>query len=215
MGGRAPPCAYKLIGIIMQDENKPEKEVEIETVSVDTAANSASAPATDAPADASPDATTDAPDDEQNNVAAELDALKVEFNELNDKYLRSVAELENTRRRAALDAESRARNRAMNVAKEFLPVMDAIVAAQKHTPDDAGIQSMARAMESAFAQIGIVKIDSVGQVLNPQFHNAIQVVPAPADANPAPAPNTIVSEMQAGYMFGDSVLRTAMVVVCK
>lgn len=211
MGGRAPPCAYKLIGMIMQDENKPEKEVEIETVSVDTAANSVSAPATDAPADASPDATTD----EQNNIAAELDALKVEFNELNDKYLRSVAELENTRRRAALDAESRARNRAMNVAKEFLPVMDAIVAAQKHAPDDAGIQSMARAMESAFAQIGIVKIDSVGQVLNPQFHNAIQVVPAPADANPAPAPNTIVSEMQAGYMFGDSVLRTAMVVVCK
>lgn len=211
MGGRAPPCTYKLIGIVMQDENKPEKEVEIETVSVDTAANSASAPATDAPADASPDATTD----EQNNAAAELDALKVEFNELNDKYLRSVAELENTRRRAALDAESRARNRAMNVAKEFLPVMDAIVAAQKHAPDDAGIQSMARAMESAFAQIGIVKIDSVGQVLNPQFHNAIQVVPAPADANPAPAPNTIVSEMQAGYMFGDSVLRTAMVVVCK
>lgn len=203
MGGRAPPYAYKLIGIIMQDENKPEKEVEIETVSVDTAKNSATAPATDA--------TTD----EQNNAAAELDALKVEFNELNDKYLRSVAELENTRRRAALDAESRARNRAMNVAKEFLPVMDAIVAAQKHAPDDAGIQSMARAMESAFAQIGIVKIDSVGQVLNPQFHNAIQVVPAPADANPAPAPNTIVSEMQAGYMFGDSVLRTAMVVVCK
>lgn len=195
----------------MQEEHKPEKEVEIETVSVDTAKNSATAPATDAPADASPDATTD----EQNNAAAELDALKVEFNELNDKYLRSVAELENTRRRAALDAESRARNRAMNVAKEFLPVMDAIVAAQKHAPDDAGIQSMARAMESAFAQIGIVKIDSVGQVLNPQFHNAIQVVPAPADANPAPAPNTIVSEMQAGYMFGDSVLRTAMVVVCK
>lgn len=198
MGGRAPPCAYKLIGIIMQDENKPEKEVEIETVSVDTPA---------------PDMQQ--PDNTHDDAAAELDALKVEFNELNDKYLRSVAELENTRRRAALDAESRARNRAMNVAKEFLPVMDAIVAAQKHAPDDAGIQSMARAMESAFAQIGIVKIDSVGQVLNPQFHNAIQVVPAPADANPAPAPNTIVSEMQAGYMFGDSVLRTAMVVVCK
>lgn len=198
MGGRAPPCTYKLIGIVMQDENKPEKEVEIETVSVDTPA---------------PDMQQ--PDNTHDDAAAELDALKVEFNELNDKYLRSVAELENTRRRAALDAESRARNRAMNVAKEFLPVMDAIVAAQKHAPDDAGIQSMARAMESAFAQIGIVKIDSVGQVLNPQFHNAIQVVDAPADSNPKPAPNTIMTEMQAGYMFGDSVLRTAMVVVCK
>lgn len=198
MGGRAPPCAYKLIGIIMQDENKPEKEVEIETVSVDT-------PASD----------MQQPDNTHDDAVAELDALKVEFNELNDKYLRSVAELENTRRRAALDAESRARNRAMSVAKEFLPVMDAIVAAQNIAPDDAGIQSMARAMESAFAKIGIVKIESVGQILNPQFHNAIQVVDAPADSNPRPAPNTIMTEMQAGYMYGDSVLRTAMVVVCK
>lgn len=198
MGGRAPPCAYKLIGIIMQDENKPEKEVEIETVSVDT-----------------PTPDMQQPDNTHDDAVAELDALKVEFNELNDKYLRSVAELENTRRRAALDAESRARNRAMSVAKEFLPVMDAIVAAQNIAPDDAGIQSMARAMESAFAKIGIVKIESVGQILNPQFHNAIQVVDAPADSNPRPAPNTIMTEMQAGYMYGDSVLRTAMVVVCK
>lgn len=198
MGGRAPPCAYKLIGIIMQDENKPEKEVEIETVSVDT-----------------PTPDMQQPDNTHDDAVAELDALKVEFNELNDKYLRSVAELENTRRRAALDAESRARNRAMSVAKEFLPVMDAIVAAQNIAPDDAGIQSMARAMESAFAKIGIVKIESVGQILNPQFHNAIQVVDAPADSNPRPAPNTIMTEMQAGYMYSDSVLRTAMVVVCK
>ena len=186
------------IGIIMQEEHKPEKEVEIETVSVDI-----------------PTPDMQQPDNTHDDAVAELDALKVEFNELNDKYLRSVAELENTRRRAALDAESRARNRAMSVAKEFLPVMDAIVAAQNIAPDDAGIQSMARAMESAFAKIGIVKIESVGQILNPQFHNAIQVVDAPADSNPRPAPNTIMTEMQAGYMYGDSVLRTAMVVVCK
>ena len=188
----------KIIGIIMQEEHKPEKEVEIETVSVDI-----------------PTPDMQQPDNTHDDAVAELDALKVEFNELNDKYLRSVAELENTRRRAALDAESRARNRAMSVAKEFLPVMDAIVAARNIAPDDAGIQSMARAMESAFAKIGIVKIESVGQILNPQFHNAIQVVDAPADSNPRPAPNTIMTEMQAGYMYGDSVLRTAMVVVCK
>lgn len=93
--------------------------------------------------------------------------------------------------------------------------MDAIQAAQSHAPDDAGIQSMAAAMNDAFAQIGITKIESVGQILNPQFHNAIQVVDAPADANPKPQPNTIMSELQTGYMFGDTVLRTAMVTVCK
>ena len=129
---------------------------------------------------------------------------------MNDKYLRLAAELENTRRRAALDAESRARNRAMGVAEKILPVMDAVSAALKHSPDDEGIKSMARALESAFAQIGITKIESVGETLNPMFHNAIQVVDHP-DAKA----NTIVDEMQTGYMFGDTVLRTAMVIVAK
>ena len=103
----------------------------------------------------------------------------------------------------------------MAIAKKFLPVMDAIEAAQKHNPDDAGIQSMAMAMDGAFAQIGITRIESLGQKLNPIFHNAVQVVPAPADATPAPEPNTIIEELQPGYMFGDTVLRTAMVVVSK
>lgn len=183
---------------------KEIKEVAVESVSVDSGTqtpDSANAP--------------DTPTPDTDTTAAELDALKTEFNELNDKYLRAVAELENTRRRATLDIESTARNRTMSVVKHFLPVMDAVDAALKHAPDDAGIQSMARAMESAFAQIGIVKIESVGQPMNPQFHNAIQVVPTPSDANPTPQPNTIASEMQAGYMFGDSVLRTAMVAVYK
>lgn len=153
----------------------------------------------------------------QNNDTVDTlhDDLADQIRELNDKYLRVAAELENTRRRAALDCEAAARTRAMSVAGKFLPVMDAIDAALRHNPDDAGIQSMARAMESAFTQIGIVRIESVGQVLNPMLHNAIQLTDAPADISPRPAPNTIADEMQPGYMFGDSVLRTAMVVVYK
>ena len=131
--------------------------------------------------------------------------------ELNDKYLRAAAELENTRRRAALDVESRARTRAMGWQRKILPVMDAVQAALKHSPDDEGIKSMARALDAAFAQIGIVKIESVGQVMNPMFHNAIQVVPVSEGVKP----NTIVEELQSGYMFGDTVMRTAMVVVAK
>ena len=139
-----------------------------------------------------------------------VEKLQNQLAEMNDKYLRIAAELENTRRRAALDAESRARNRAMGVAEKILPVMDAVDAALKHSPDDEGIKSMARAMESAFAQIGITKIESVGEALNPMFHNAIQVIDRPKHKT-----NTIVDEMQSGYMFGDTILRTAMVVVAK
>ena len=171
----------------MNSEDK--KEVQVESVSVD-----------DAPA---VDTVTDAKN-------PEIEKLTAQLAEMNDKYLRMAAELENTRRRAVLDAESRARTRSMSVAEKILPVMDAVDAALKHAPDDAGIQSMARALESAFAQIGITKIESVGEPLNPMFHNAIQVVESPDHKS-----NTIVDEMQTGYMFGDTVLRTAMVVVAK
>ena len=166
-----------------------DKDVKIESVSVDDT------PATEPVADV------------QN---PEIEKLNNQLAELNDKYLRLAAELENTRRRATLDAESRARNRAMSVAAKILPVMDAVDAALKHAPDDEGIKSMARALESSFAQIGITRIESIGEQLNPMFHNAIQVIDC-ADKQS----NTIVEEMQTGYMFGDTVLRTAMVVVAK
>ena len=72
-----------------------DKSVEIESVSVDeTPAN-------------------------ENNINVDIEKLQNQLAEMNDKYLRMAAELENTRRRAALDAESRARNRAMGVAEKI------------------------------------------------------------------------------------------------
>jgi len=168
------------------------KEVKVETVSIKDAKETEKAPE----------------DAAQTDEIAEMTA---QIADLNDKYLRTAAELENTRRRAAIDSESRARSRAMSVAEQFLPVMDAIDAALKHTPNDEGIKSMARAMESAFEHIGITRIKAIGETLNPTLHNAIQVMPAQGNTKS----NTIVEEMQPGYMFGDTVLRTAMVVVAK
>ena len=175
----------------MTEKNENSKQVNIETVSID------------APQ------TPEKSDDKQTDI---IEQLNNKIAELNDKYLRVAAELENTRRRAALDVESVSRNRAMGVAEKILPVMDAITAAIKHAPEDEGIKTMQRAMESAFAKIGIVKIESIGEILNPQFHNAIQMVDKPDEKT---ATNTVVDELQAGYMFGDTVLRTAMVVVSK
>ncbi len=175
------------------EENKEniKKEVEIETVSVNDAEKN------------------EIKNDKNTKIIADLNA---KIAELNDKYLRVAAELENTRRRASLDVESVSRNRAMGVAEKILPVMDAVNAALKHNPDDEGIKSMQHALESAFDQIGIVKIKSVGEQLNPQYHNAIQIVDKPT---PETKTNTIVEELQIGYMFGDTVLRTAMVIVSK
>ena len=151
----------------------------------------------------------EAKESDESKTIAELNA---KIAELNDKYLRTAAELENTRRRAALDVESVSRNRAMSVAEKILPIMDAVESALKHAPEDTGIKSMQRAIENAFAHIGITKIDSIGEIMNPQFHNAIQIVDKPT---PDTKTNTITDEMQTGYMFGDTVLRPAMVCVSK
>ena len=174
----------------MSEQKQNDQEVQIESVSID-------------------DNKTEIANDKQNEI---IEQLNNKIGELNDKYLRVAAELENTRRRAALDIESVSRNRMMSVAEKILPVMDAVQSALKHNPDDDGIKSMERALQNAFAQIGITKIESLGQQLNPQFHNAIQMVEKPDDKT---ATNTIIEELQTGYMFGDTVLRTAMVVVSK
>lgn len=178
----------------MEDKNEnTKKEVEIETVSLDGEQTE----------------PTNSDADKDIKIIEELNA---KIAETNDKYLRVAAELENTRRRASLDIESVSRNRAMGVAEKFLPVMDAVIAALKHNPDDEGIKSLQRSIENAFIQIGIVKINSVGEILNPQFHNAIQMLDKPT---PETKTNTIIEELQTGYMFGDTVLRPAMVVVSK
>ena len=174
----------------MQDKKENLQESEIESVSINDAKDKVS-------------------NDKQTEIIEQLNSKIVE---LNDKYLRTAAELENTRRRAALDVESVSRNRAMGVAEKILPVMDAVQSALKHNPNDEGIKSMERALQNAFAQIGITKIESIGEKLNPQFHNAIQIADKPNDKTET---NTIIEELQTGYMFGDSVLRTAMVVVSK
>jgi len=183
----------------MHENPELEKSVDIESVSVTDTKDSDTKKTTEQQTDI---------DDKDKTISELTDKVS----ELSDKYLRVAAELENTRRRASLDIESVSRNRAMGVAEKILPVMDAVTAALKHNPDDPGIKSMERAIQNAFAQIGIVKIDSIGEILNPQFHNAIQMVDKP---NPETKTNTIVEEMQPGYMFGDSVLRTAMVIVSK
>lgn len=140
---------------------------------------------------------------DQKNTDAEINELA----DMKDKYLRTLAELENTRKRAGNDAENAARARAMSVAEQFLPLIDAIDKAAEHAPDDEGTATLKKASDNTLAKIGITRIETSGQILNPQFHNAIST-----EESDLPA-NTITREMQSGFMFGDTVLRAAMVAV--
>lgn len=135
--------------------------------------------------------------------------LQSEVVELNDKYLRAMAELENTRRRAATDAQSAARIRAISVAEKFLPLIDAINAALDHQPENKDFESLVLTASGALESAGIKKIESVGQLLNPIFHNAVHT-----EESDEPS-GTITREFQSGYILGDVVLRPAAVIVAK
>ncbi|MCL2369476.1 MAG: nucleotide exchange factor GrpE [Alphaproteobacteria bacterium] len=139
-----------------------------------------------------------------------VDTKDEQIAELQDKYIRAMAELENTKRRSTVDVQAAAARRGIMVAEKFLPLIDAIHAALSHAPDDEGIKTLYAASESVLAGIGIIKIDTVGQKLNPLFHHAISASPSEGTE-----PDIILEEFQAGYMMGDNVLRPAMVVVSK
>jgi len=130
--------------------------------------------------------------------------------EIEDKYIRAMAELENTKRRSRVDIESAAARRGIIVAEKFLPLIDAIHAALAHAPDDAGIQTLYSASESVLAGSGITKIETIGKKLNPLFHHAVSTA-----TDTGKEPDTIIEEFQSGYMMGDNILRPAMVVVAK
>ena len=132
-----------------------------------------------------------------------------ELLEMKDKYLRAAAEVENLRKRGATDMENAARARGVLVAEQFLPLVDAIDKAAELSPEDEGIQTLKKVSENAIAKIGIVRIETLGKILNPMFHNAVST-----ESSDAPK-DTITREMQSGFMFGDGVLRAAMVVVSK
>lgn len=147
--------------------------------------------------------------DNSNQKSESTDDLQSQLDDLNDKYLRAVADMQNTRRRAALDLESAVRATRISVVQQILPIADAIDAAIKHDPENAGFVAVHDAILSVFANLGITRIDSVGAKLDPNMHNAIASIESDSESN------TIIEEMQPGYKLGDTIIRHAMVTVAK
>jgi molecular chaperone GrpE len=137
-----------------------------------------------------------------------------------DKYLRAVADLENSRkrqRRELDDAKVEARGK---VLKEMLPVVDnlerAIEHAAKQAGDDAtqkpmieGIQLVLRQFTTAFERLDVTNIDAMGQPFDPNLHEAISQAESDQPAG------TVVQVLQRGYKSGDRLLRPVLVVVAK
>ena len=180
-----------------------------------TEAPGTEAPGTEAPGTEAPG--TEAPGEEATERTPEEEAA-----ELKDRLLRALADVENTRRRAGRDLDEMRRYGASNFAKDLLNVCDNLGRALASAPDDletrdesfqtlvAGVELVEKELLAAFEKHGIKKIDSVGEMFNHDFHQAMYEV----EDTGRPA-GTVVEVLQPGYVMHDRLLRPAMVAVAK
>ena len=152
---------------------------------------------------------------------AEHDTLKAELEEAKQQALYVQAEMQNLRRRTEKEMADARAYATTGFARDLLSVADNLSRAlaaipaelrsdEKLKPLVTGIEMTGKEMEAVFQRNGITRIESVGQPLDPNKHQAIMEMES-ADA----APGTVIHEMQSGWMIKDRLLRAAMVGVAK
>ena len=159
----------------------------------------------------------------ERDAYAVIEALNAENSQLKDRVLRTLAEMENLRRRTEREVADAKTYAVTGFARDMLGVVDNLSRALEHLPAsarasaDAPIQSMiegveltARDLEAALGRHGVKKLDPKGQKFDPNFHQAI--FEAPDESVPA---GTVSQVVQTGWTIGDRVLRPAMVGVSK
>ncbi|NOQ76710.1 MAG: nucleotide exchange factor GrpE [Methylococcaceae bacterium] len=149
-------------------------------------------------------------------LQAQLAKAEAKATENWDKALRVQAEMENLKRRTQKDLDSAHKYGLEKFAKELLSVIDSlelgIQAATSDVPEvvklKEGSELTIKQFEAVFAKFNIEAIDPTGQPFNPEFHQAMTMLPS-ADAEP----NTVINVFQKGYVLNGRLIRPAMVVV--
>ena len=145
----------------------------------------------------------------------DLEELKRQLEDKQDRLLRALAETDNVRRRAQRDREDYVRFANESLLRELIPVLDnfdrALAAARAAGESGnvvSGIELIQRELQRVLDKAGLTRYSAVGERFDPTRHEAIaRVVSTEA------APDTVVHETAAGYMLNGRVLRPAMVAV--
>ncbi len=181
----------------------------------DGAAAAAPAPAE---ADGSAPAEAAAPAAEPAAPTAE-ELLRRERDEFQDKWLRTLAELDNVRKRARRDVDDARRFAKAEALRGILDVLDNLEralqsnggAADTGAPDAFrdGIELIRQKLRAVLQDQGVTPIEALGLHLDPLVHEAVGQLPREGSE-----PGTIIEVAQAGYRLGDLVLRPARVIIC-
>ncbi len=154
--------------------------------------------------------------DPEEEVAQDLDQT-ADIAALKDQLLRSAAEFENVKRRAARDVENAHKFGAEKLISDLLPVIDSLDKAVELASETEGAEAMTEGIElsvkmflDALGKNGLREVDPLGEPFDPALHEALAAVP-----NEDAEPNTVMEVIQKGYSLNDRLVRAAKVVVVK
>lgn len=193
-------------------ENKQASEEEM--ASIDASAETAAGASVDT-SEVSEEATASS-DDPVAELEAKLAEAEKQATDYKDQALRTLADMENLRRRTDRDLENAHKYALEKFAQELLPVIDSlemgVAAAQDENADVAklreGTELTLKMFESTIDKFGIKSVHPHGEVFNPEHHQAMTMIDSPEHE-----PNTIIDVMQKGYLLNERLVRPAMVVV--
>lgn len=135
-----------------------------------------------------------------------------EIASLKDKWLRSVADLENYKKRTRREIEDAVFRARQDLLSSFFPTADNLERALELARDNdnlfKGIEMVAREFRGALTKFGIEAVPGVGHPFDPAIHEALQQVDSPDHA-----PGVVVREFEKGYRQGDRLLRPARVII--
>jgi len=148
----------------------------------------------------------------------EIEAKEQQIKEFNDKYLRALAELENSRKLMFKEME----NDRLLIKAEFfnkvIPVLDSFDRALSGAELNEnfkrfykGIEIIHRQLKDALKSLGLVEFSGLGEVFDPSRHEAVGTVPIDG----IQAEDIVVEEISKGYIVSDRVVKPAKVLVSK
>ena len=152
----------------------------------------------------------------ETDLAAEVAAAKKEAADNYDRYVRSVADMDNFRRRTVREKEELRQFAASKVLEDLLPVIDNLalgIAAAKAPNADlktlvGGIGMVAEQLKTSLASHGLKEVNPLGQPFDPNLHEAISQQPSAEIADGA-----VVTVVRTGYTLNGRLLRPASVIV--
>ena len=143
------------------------------------------------------------------------DPFKEKFEEMQDKYMRQVAEFDNFRKRTEKEKSQMFDNGAMHVLTKILPVIDnfergfdMVEDADKGDAFVDGMNKVYKQLMTELENMGVTPIEALGKEFDPAIHNAVMQVESDEYDS-----GIVAQEMQKGYMYHDNVLRFSMVAV--